>query len=76
MDIETAPKDGRRVLVFDPASRGGTVFIAHWLNWPMDRMREGWHTSGGKLSPTHWMPIPTPPPTIRNFRIVQPEPQK
>lgn len=52
--IETAPKDGTLVLLFED----GVQYIAHWAE-----------TAGGQFfndaeyqhNPTHWMPLPTPP---------------
>lgn len=50
--IETAPRDGDPVLVWMLAS--GHCAIASWRP-------EGWHVSGWKISPTHWMPLPAAP---------------
>lgn len=64
--IETAPKDGKSVILFDP-SRGGFVadqrfIFAHWSGWGGGIWENT--NSGGKLmngNPTHWMPLPEPP---------------
>ena len=56
--IETAPRDGSQILVWD----GKDVFIA-WCckgRWMYDDLMESpyltpWH-------PTHWQPLPSPPP--------------
>ncbi|MCW3675432.1 DUF551 domain-containing protein [Burkholderia cenocepacia] len=57
--IETAPKDGKRVLVFEPGSRGG-VWVAHFLRYP--GKPDQWVNPGcHKINPTHWMPLPTAP---------------
>lgn len=54
--IETAPKDGRPVLVYDPG-----------LGYPyVCRFRHGiWVEASGEefnvSFPTHWMPLPDPP---------------
>ena len=70
--IETAPKDGRQLLMFcddyDPA-----VFVASfgWTDLPKNHADywEGWifaeeilasHTET-EPEPTHWMPLPAPP---------------
>jgi len=57
--IETAPKDGQTILVAAP---GGPVAEVKWE--PMRRVPSRWRTKGYALpwSPTHWQPMPTPPP--------------
>lgn len=58
--IETAPRDGKPVLVFEPGHTGG-VFKAHLAR--MMSGREEWITHGALhgLRPTHWMPMPEGP---------------
>ncbi len=54
--IETAPKDDAEVLLWIPEEEG--VEIGFW------RSDAGaWDTYQGwlKATPTHWMPLPTPP---------------
>lgn len=55
LPIETAPKDGARILLFLPNQLGDSVWTGLWA--------EGWHVSYGKAErePTHWMPLPSPP---------------
>jgi hypothetical protein len=57
--IETAPSDGRPILVWGGAviSDGGmaTVQLADGDWW---RMRK---KDGSSTPPTHWMPLPEPP---------------
>lgn len=58
--IETAPRDGTRVLVFgydDPRWQLGPI-VARTL----DRF-DGWYSLPGKhhVKPTHWMPLPPSP---------------
>lgn len=58
MPIETAPRDGTRVLVY---IEGGGLYwriIARTLD-----ESGGWYTDPGKhhVQPTHWQPIPAPP---------------
>jgi len=58
--IETAPKDGRRILVYRPGKhKYSTVDIDFWQvnRAPLNCW---WHSpSDGQ--PTHWMPLPEPP---------------
>ena len=58
--IETAPKDGRRFLAYDPSLFG--VCIAEWANggWYVNQESQdgfGFH----HLPLTYWMPLPEPP---------------
>ena len=55
--IETAPKDGPRVLVYDPGWNGGVINIARW--WE-GQYRVG-DLPGVETYPTHWMPLPAAP---------------
>ena len=52
LSIDTAPKDGTRVL----AHETGVVDRAYW-----DCDRLGWYTHGMLWYPTDWMPMPTCP---------------
>lgn len=64
--IETAPKDGRSVLLWMPGGDGtdderrcdigcwGVPDWSHYEMWLMN-MGDGW------FAPTHWMPLPPPP---------------
>ena len=61
--IETAPKDGTRVL----ASQSGHVFTARWAPgfaavYPGGG-GPGWYDEilDRRAQPTHWMPLPAPP---------------
>ncbi|WP_201838859.1 DUF551 domain-containing protein [Microvirga zambiensis] len=80
--IETAPKDGTRVLVYLPdgkqavawwelefepilwdQSREDSKYRSAWTDgtmasWACEEMRE--------LNPTHWMPLPEPPASLRS----------
>jgi hypothetical protein len=61
--IETAPKDGTTVIVYDPAYAQPVVPGA----WDSEEEAEGgqtWRASDAewdRLNPTHWMPLPAPP---------------
>jgi hypothetical protein len=66
--IETAPKDGRLVIVWESADR---VYSASWWSaerWAdenggePDEYQEGWFTDDeDELGPFYWMPLPEPP---------------
>lgn len=68
MPIETAPKDGREVLLWlgSPWSKVEKArWYAPWKNWqagviPADPVREDCYGIGSAV-PTHWQPLPTPP---------------
>jgi len=56
--IETAPKDGTRILTFSPRapeSEKAPIRINEW------RGRDWWCTNAEYWPPTHWMPLPAPP---------------
>jgi hypothetical protein len=50
--IDTAPKDGRDIIVWD--ERFNAVCIAFYI---FDRWDDGYQ----QVNPTHWMPIPDRP---------------
>jgi hypothetical protein len=54
--IETASKDGTRVLVYNPSDRW---VVTAWHD------EKGWTAcdsmGGRRINPTHWMPLPAPP---------------
>lgn len=52
--IETAPKDGIVVLVYDPNSWFKDPINVDWYSLNPD-------TFGWCGTPTHWMPLPAPP---------------
>lgn len=56
--IETAPKDGRRILTFRYLGDGYKVRVAYYA-------KEHWRNAQGHnaLTATHWMPLPAPPTT-------------
>lgn len=60
--IETAPKDGTRVLLFD-AGRSPPNMIAHWdwNRWCGDKTISGRFTIWADVSGAYWMPLPSPP---------------
>lgn len=68
--IETAPRDGRLILVFDRRTgspragcRRGRGSMVAWYDlgsWQSHELDSPW---GGSYcpTPTHWMPLPEPP---------------
>jgi len=63
--IETAPKDGRSIMIamdIAPDGFGPRIACGSW-----QRLAEvWWGVCGSALvisKPTHWMPLPPPPPT-------------
>lgn len=57
--IETAPKDGARVLCFAPAIHG---YRAHMRT---DAYEDGWWNCPRAHPYTHWQPLPEPPEDFR-----------
>lgn len=55
--IETAPRDGTRILCYLPFGRGFTT----QTHWHIDKRGGNWYDEGGELCPTHWMPLPDKP---------------
>lgn len=67
MAIETAPKDGSRLLLWTPGYRG-MIAIGAWSDDRYSRRpRPFWSFAGFRtavardMQPTHWMPLPEPP---------------
>ncbi len=65
--IETAPRDGRWILLYHSFKDiGGHIFAGyygeHWEDDPAGGvMLEGWFQTGALMKPTHWQPLPAPP---------------
>ncbi len=63
--IETAPRDGTEILIFEPASAAKI----HVVSWQESEDYKVWCYAEEVLSdicpegaePTHWMPLPQPP---------------
>lgn len=52
--IDTAPKDGTEIIVFDPTSGGGRAIVSwYWESWRDDEL-VSWKA-------THWMPLTESP---------------
>ena len=59
--IETAPRDGTKFLAWD----GDELLIAWWCDggrWISDNLQQ--YHPGEQEDPTHWQPLPSPPPII------------
>ena len=64
--IETAPKDGTRILVSCVYEVEGQTHSYEWADWwGWDDEWEGWLDFPSQIPapvpPTHWMPLPAPP---------------
>ena len=58
--IETAPKDGTKILAFDPSLFG--ICLAIWYQGGWYVSEESQDGSGYEDMPiSHWMPLPPPP---------------
>jgi hypothetical protein len=58
--IETAPRDGCPIIVYDPTADGVQIYVClfNGADW-QEAAGEQW----GHWTPTHWMPLPDPPDT-------------
>jgi hypothetical protein len=54
--IETAPKDGMSVLGFFPNFSDDSIQMTYYS--------KGWKNGLKQVHPTHWMPLPEPPPQL------------
>jgi hypothetical protein len=66
--IETAPKDGTRVLAFWPNifGHGNATQTESWFgpraaDWGEACWQSAFEWDDGHNTPTHWMPLPAPP---------------
>jgi hypothetical protein len=55
--ISTAPKDGTRILIFEP--KEGTPETVRISCWRDDTLTRGW--IGSVRTPSHWLSLPLPP---------------
>jgi len=58
MPIETAPKDGTKILLWPGYLMGGDPMSGWWA-----RLAGKWVSAGEpfEVAPTHWRPLPAPP---------------
>lgn len=63
--IETAPKDGTPILIYDPPFNDFLSYEIYVCSW--DDYKAAWIEYSGECyaqyQPTHWMPLPLPPST-------------
>lgn len=59
LPIETAPKDGTWVLIFEEWN----TEKPH-KNWTISRFHNGKWSYRQTFGPTHWMPLPSPPEDV------------
>jgi len=63
-DMDSAPKDGREVLLYFPSITAKKIFVGHYVKfhgiqyWQAGYIRT-WHEEGPH--PTRWMELPEPP---------------
>ena len=58
--IATAPRDGVEIITFWWEGTWPCMSIAHW-----DGIQSGWYDGEWDIYPTHWMPLPEPPPDAK-----------
>lgn len=58
--IETAPRDGTKVLVYSTVDGGNSSFFQHGL-WQGLPWRSPGNPDFEKAKPSRWMPLPEPP---------------
>lgn len=63
--IETAPKDGTEILIYEPSYLGVDSGKIYTASWDCDCYNT-WIEAGGERymsfdNATHWMPLPSPP---------------
>lgn len=63
--IETAPKDGTAILIWDTYVHDLSMpVVGSWVentDYGGEFEWEHWKSGGVLYNPTHWMPLPTPP---------------
>ena len=57
LPIETAPKDGTWVLIFDGRYGLKVIELARWIGAPHSH----WGNGNNYWTPSHWRPLPAPP---------------
>ena len=68
--IETAPKDGTRILAYWPDTYGNNSAVqveTWWGPWgKASTWQSAFEWADGACVPTHWMPLPPPPSEAAN----------
>ena len=76
--IETAPKDGTRVLLAEPFEGGFEMSVGWWRSYINDSDDAGWmdgtvqnwaYEENTILQPTHWMPLPPIPSSLKGSDV-------
>lgn len=66
-DISTAPKDGAKLLGWEPPYTVPVGYAVFWWSG------HGWVRDGDDFDlvfePTHWMPLPDPPPLLQKGQL-------
>ena len=59
--IETAPKDGTGFLYHEPVSDNHRIVGSGYFDGDCFRAVDFFNPDDPAVTPTHWMPLPTPP---------------
>jgi hypothetical protein len=61
-DISSAPKDGTFIMVYAPPLKIRFYPLVVW--WDGDDWYAPAHEDHAQITPTHWMPLPSPPAAL------------
>jgi hypothetical protein len=59
--IDSAPKDGRRILTYTPAGHYQGVDVNYWVDKHEHPWGDKWWRSSTLTPPTHWRELPDRP---------------
>lgn len=65
MPIESAPKDGTKLLVWDGYEITSAKYDPEYTWWEICVPSDG-YVESNCIAPTHWMPLPSPPKPLSN----------
>lgn len=60
-DISTAPKDGTRILIYEPPSYEGDPDVQYVVRWNGEKWEEALGEGYSTFDATHWRPLPAAP---------------